>query len=168
MKLSRTVAFVLCVAAVTSWRGAPIAAQAAAATARLTEAGKTALTAQMNEAVKKGDAPAIVEIVVDREGVLYRGASGLPANTIFNIASMTKPVTSVAIMMLMEQGQLRLDDPVSAYLDGYDHLEVITKFNATDATYETRPAKNQMTIRHLLSHTSGIGYGFTSPIENAL
>jgi methyl acetate hydrolase len=145
-----------------------LAAQGAAKVPGLSDAGKTALTAQMNDAVKKGDAPAIVEIVVDREGVLYGGASGLPANAIFNIASMTKPVTSVAIMMLAEQGKLRIDDPVSKYLDGYDKLQVISRFNAADATYETRPAKTVMTIKHLLSHTSGIGYGWTNPIENAL
>src|SRR5436190_1375836 len=134
----------------------------------ISDAGKAALTAQMNDAVKRGDAPAVVEIVVNRDAVLYEGASGLPTNAIFNIASMTKPVTSVAILMLMEQGKLKLDDPVSAYLDGYDKLQVITKFNAKDATYETRPAKNVMTIRHLLSHTSGLGYSFTNPIEYAL
>jgi len=134
----------------------------------LSTVAKAALTAQMNEAVKKGDAPAIVEIVVDRDGVLFQGSSGLPANAIFNIASMTKPVTSVAIMMLAEQGKLKIDDPVSKYLDGYDKLQVISKFNAADASYETRPAKTVMTIRHLLSHTSGIGYSFTNPIEYAL
>src|SRR5262249_5486099 len=102
------------------------------------------------------------------ERVLYEGGSGLSTNAIFNIASMTKPVTSVAIMMLDEQGKLRIDDPVSKYLDGYDNLQVITKFNAADATYETRPAKTVMTIKHLLSHTSGLGYGWTNPIEKAL
>ena len=132
------------------------------------DAGKAALGAQMNAAVKAGDAPAIVEIVVNRDGVLYEGASGLPTNAIFNIASMTKPVTSVAIMMLMEQGKLKIDDPVSKYLDGYDKLQVISKFSAADASYETRPAKNVMTIKQLLSHTSGIGYSFTNPIEFAL
>jgi CubicO group peptidase (beta-lactamase class C family) len=81
---------------------------------------------------------------------------------------MTKPVTSVAIMMLVEQGKLKIDDPVSKYLDGYDKLQVISKFNAADGTYEARPAKTVMTIKHLLSHTSGIGYSFTSPIEYAL
>jgi len=145
-----------------------LAAQGPAKVLGISDAGKAALTAQMNDAVKKGDAPAIVEIVVNREGTLYEGSAGLPANAIFNIASMTKPVTSVAIMMLAEQGKLSIDDPVSKYLPGYDKLQVITKFNAADATYETRPAKTVMTIKHLLSHTSGIGYGFTNPIENAL
>mgnify|MGYP003346157361 CR=1 FL=1 len=134
----------------------------------ISDAGKAALTAQMNDAVKKGDAPAVVELVVNRDGILYEGASGLPTNAIFNIASMTKPVTSVAIMMLAEQGRLQIDDPVSKYLPGFDKLQVISKFNAADGSYETRPAKTTMTIKQLLSHTSGIGYSFTNPIEFAM
>ena len=67
-------------------------------------------------------------------------------------------------MMLLEQGKLQLDDPVSKYLTGFDNLQVITKFNEADGTYETRPAKRAMTIRHLLTHTSGIGYAFCNPI----
>src|SRR5688572_22757622 len=94
MKTLRTVALVVAAAAA----AASLAAQAPAQAVRLTDAGKAALTAQMNGAVALGYAPAIVEILVDRDGVLYQGASGLPMNTIFNIASMTKPVTSVAIM----------------------------------------------------------------------
>src|SRR5512138_1054919 len=80
---------------------------------------KAALTGQMNQAVARGDAPAIVEIVVDREGTLYEGACGLPTDAIFYIGSMTKPITSVAIVMLAEQGRLAIDDPVSRFLDGY-------------------------------------------------
>lgn len=145
-----------------------LSAQGPAKTSGISDTGKAALIAQMNDAVKRGDAPGIAEIVVNRDGVLFEGSSGLNTNAIFNIASMTKPVTSVAIMMLVEQGKVKLDDPVSKYLDGYDKLQVISKFNAADATYETRPAKSVMTIKHLLSHTSGIGYSFTSPIEYAL
>src|SRR5215467_14412857 len=162
MKLIKTVV------ALTALSAAVLAAQGPAKVLGISDAGKAALAAQMNAAVKAGDAPAVVEIVVDRDGVLYRGSSGLPVNSIFNIASMTKPVTSVAIMMLAEQGKLKIDDPVSKYLDGFDKLQVISKFNAADASYETRPAKTVMTIKQLLSHTSGIGYSFTNPIENAL
>jgi CubicO group peptidase (beta-lactamase class C family) len=158
----------ICAGVLLTLSGALPAPQRPAKVHGLSGAARTALTAQLNAAVKNGDAPAIVEIVVNREGVLYEGASGLPANAIFNIASMTKPVTSVAIMMLAEQGKLKIDDPVSKYLDGYDSLQVISKFNDADATYETRPANTVMTIKHLLSHTSGIGYGWTNPIENAL
>ena len=167
MKPLRTVALLFVAAAVASL-SAQAPAPAPPQSRQLTDAGKARLTNQMNGAVKLGYAPAIVEIVVDRNGVLYRGAAGLAANTIFNIASMTKPVTSVAIMMLAEQGKLKIDDPVSKYLGGYDTLQVITRFNAADGTYETRPAKTVMTIKHLLAHTSGIGYSFTNPIEYAL
>jgi CubicO group peptidase (beta-lactamase class C family) len=81
---------------------------------------------------------------------------------------MTKPVTSVAIMMLVEEGKLRLDDPVSRHLPGFDTPQVITRFNESDGTYQTRPATRAMTVRHLLAHTSGIGYAFTNPIMNRL
>src|SRR3954464_11087465 len=124
MKLIKTVV------ALTVLTGSFVAARGPAKVSGISDAGKAALAAQMNDAVKRGDAPAVVEIVVNRDGVLYEGASGLPTNAIFNIASMTNPVTSVAIMMLMEQGKLKLDDPVSKYLDGFDTLQVITKFNA--------------------------------------
>ncbi len=131
------------------------------------------LSRQLATAVERGDTPGVVALVVDRDAVIYEGAAGkldvgrsvpMPVNAIFNIASMTKPVTSVAIMMLLEEGKLRLDDPVSKYLSGFDNLQVITKFNEADGTYETRPAKRAMTIRHLLAHTSGIGYAFCNPI----
>ena len=141
------------------------------------DAGKAALSHQLSGAVSRGDTPGVVALVTGRDGVLYEGAAGkldvahktaMPVNAIFSIASMTKPVTSVAIMMLLEEGKLKLDDPVSKYLPGFDNLRVITKFNEKDATYETRPAKRAMTVRHLLTHTSGIGYGFTNPIEYRL
>jgi methyl acetate hydrolase len=141
------------------------------------EASKAALSRQLSDAVARGDTPGVVALVVGSDGVLYEGAAGkldfarniaMPTNAIFNIASMTKPITSVAIMVLAEEGKLKLDDPVSKYLAGFDNLQVITKFNDKDATYETRPAKRAMTIRHLLTHTSGIGYGFTNPIEYRL
>lgn len=132
-----------------------------------------ALSQVLTQAVDRQDTPGVVGLVVDRNGVLFEGAAGkadvarnvaLAPDAIFYIASMTKPVTSVAIMMLVEQGKLALDDPVSKYLPGFDNLQVMTKFNEADGTYESRPAKHTMTICHLLTHTSGIGYGFSSPV----
>jgi methyl acetate hydrolase len=132
-----------------------------------------ALSQVLANAVDRHDTPGVVGLIVDRNGVLFEGAAGeldiarhvpISVDAIFNIASMTKPVTSVAVMMLLEQGKLSLEDPVSKYLTGFDHLQVITKFNEADGTYETRPARRMMTLRHLLTHTSGIGYGFSSPI----
>jgi methyl acetate hydrolase len=140
---------------------------------RLSEAATVTLSRQLDAAVARGDTPGVVALVVDRNGVLYQGSAGkldvahnlpMASDAIFRIASMTKPITSVAIMMLLEEGKLRLDDPVSKYLTGFEDLRVIIAFHATDGSYETRPAKRPMTIRHLLTHTSGIGYGFSSPI----
>ena len=140
-------------------------------------AGKAALSRQLSNAVSRGDTPGVVALVAGPSDVLYEAAAGkfgvahdvaMPLNAIFSIASMTKPVTSVAIMILFEEGKLKLDDPVSKYLPGFENLQVITKFNEKDATYETRPAKRPMTIRHLLTHTSGIAYGAFNPIEYRL
>ena len=145
----------------------------AAAAARATDDSEAALSKVLSSAVERHDTPGVVGLIVDKQGVRFEGAAGkldasaatpLPVDAIFNIASMTKPVTSVAVMMLLEQGKLSLDDPVSRYLPGFDHLQVITRFNDADGTYETRPAKRVMTLRHLLTQTSGIGYAFDSPI----
>jgi methyl acetate hydrolase len=131
-------------------------------------AGTAGLASALSAAVERGDAPGVVGLVVDRNGVLFEGAAGqldvangvaMPVDAIFNIASMTKPVTSVAVMMLFERGLLDLDDPVSAFLPGFDALEVLTSLDPL----ETAPATSVMTIRHLLSHTSGIGYAFANP-----
>src|SRR5436305_11091518 len=93
----------------------------ALARSKISSAGAAAIAAQLTAAVDRGDTPGVVALVVDRDGVLYQGAAGkldagkgvaMPTDAIFNIASMTKPVTSVAIMMLVEEGRLRLDDPV--------------------------------------------------------
>ncbi len=141
------------------------------------DAGKGALSFELNNAVSRGDTPGVVALVVGRDDMLYEGVAGkldvahgtaMPVNAIFSIASMTKPITSVGIMILFEEGKLKLDDPVSQYLPGFDRLQVITKFDEKDATYQTRPAKRPMTIRHLLTHTSGIAYGFSNPIEYRL
>jgi CubicO group peptidase (beta-lactamase class C family) len=134
--------------------------------------GVAALSTFLKEATDRGDVPGVVVAVVNKDGILYNEAFGLSStlskrpmtpDTIFNMASMTKPVTSVAIMMLVDEGKLKLDDDVAKYLPKYKEPLVISSFNDADASYETRPAKRPITIRHLLTHTSGIGYGFASP-----
>lgn len=79
-------------------------------------------------------------------------------NDIFRIASQTKAITSVAIMMLFEEGKLLLDDPVSKFIPAYKNQQVLNTFNESDTTYTTVPAKREITVRQLLSHTSGLGY----------
>jgi len=84
----------------------------------------------------------------------------LATDAIFRIASQTKAITSVAIMMLAEQGKLSVSDPVSKYIPEFANPTVLASFNAQDTTYTTRPANGEITIKHLLTHTSGIQYGF--------
>ena len=77
---------------------------------------------------------------------------------IFRIASQTKAITSVAVMMLYEQGKLLPDDAVSKYIPEFKKQQVLDKYNEADSSYTTVPAKREVTIRDLLTHTSGIGY----------
>lgn len=131
----------------------------------------------LGDAVANQQLPGVVAAVVNKDQILYLKAFSkqdvgknipMAKDSIFRIASMTKPVTSVAIMMLVEQGKIRLDDPISKYLPEYKGREVIASFNEKDGTYTTRPAQREITIRHLLTHTSGLGYDFTSPTVAAL
>jgi len=82
----------------------------------------------------------------------------LKRDAIFRIASQTKAITSVAVMMLFEEGKFLLDEPVSKYIHSFQNPQVLDKFNPKDTTYSTIPAKREVTIRDLLTHTSGIGY----------
>jgi CubicO group peptidase (beta-lactamase class C family) len=77
---------------------------------------------------------------------------------IFRIASQTKAITSVAVMMLFEEGKFLLDDPISKYIPEFANPRVLDKFNEKDSTYTTVPANREITIRDLLTHTSGIDY----------
>jgi CubicO group peptidase (beta-lactamase class C family) len=135
------------------------------------ETGRAALSEFLRARVASGDAPAIAALVVNRDGVLFEGAAGkrdvaadraLTTDAIFRIASMTKPVTSLAVMMLRDEGKIGLDDPVTKYLPEFGGVRVMTKFNE-DGTYESRPPSRPILIRHLLTHTSGLGYSFADP-----
>ncbi len=84
--------------------------------------------------------------------------SPMPKDGIFRIASQTKAITCVAVMMLYEEGKFLLDDNVSKYIPAFANENVLEKFNAADTSFTTVPAKRQVTIRDLLTHTSGIGY----------
>src|SRR5437762_11827757 len=98
------------------------AAHAQSALPTLRPAGSSEIDAILQRAVQQGVVPGVVAIVANKDGVIYQNAFGLmdvgkqktmSKDSIFRIASMTKPVTSIAIMMLVEEGKLRLDDPVS-------------------------------------------------------
>ena len=84
--------------------------------------------------------------------------SAMQKEGIFRIASQTKAITSVAMMILFEEGKFLLNDPVSKYIPAFKKQQVLDKFNAADTTYTTVPAKSEITIRQLFTHTSGLGY----------
>lgn len=86
-----------------------------------------------------------------------RGLS-LELDSLFRIYSMTKPITSVAMMMLYENGRFQLDDPVARYIPGFSQLQVFA--SGTAQSYSTTPCERHMTIRDLLTHTSGLTYDF--------
>lgn len=79
-------------------------------------------------------------------------------NSLFRIASQTKAITAVSIMQLYEQGKLLLDEPVSDFIPAYKNMTVLKSFHENDTTYTTEPAKKAITIRDLLTHTSGLDY----------
>jgi len=121
----------------------------------------------MNDWVKQGWMNGAVGMIVRDGKIVYYKSAGyndidakapLPKDDIFRIASQTKAITSVAVMMLYEEGKFLLDDPVSKYIPSFAHEQVLDKFNESDSTYTTVPAKRDVTIRDLLTHTSGIDY----------
>ncbi len=77
---------------------------------------------------------------------------------IFRIASQTKAITSLAAMMLWEEGRFALDDPIAKYLPEFETQRVLTKFNPADSSYEAKPSLRRTTVRQLFTHTSGLDY----------
>ncbi len=82
---------------------------------------------------------------------------------LYRIASMTKAVTTVAALMLYEEGHFLLDDPLYHFIPEFKDPVILETMNPADSTYTTRPASKQITIRQLFNHTSGIGYSFSHP-----
>ncbi len=111
------------------------------------------------------------KIVYDRAFGVSDIKSGTPMKTddIFRIASQTKAITSIGLMMLFEEGKFLLDDPVSKYIPEFSDPVVIEKYNPKDTTYTVVPASREITIRNLLTHTSGIEYAVIgSPMMRAV
>jgi CubicO group peptidase (beta-lactamase class C family) len=78
---------------------------------------------------------------------------------IFRIASQSKAITTTAAMMLWEEGKFRLDDPVSKFIPEFKNPVVLDRFFMKDSSFTTKPAGKEITIRQLMTHTSGLGYG---------
>lgn len=126
------------------------------------------LDAMLDEAIKNQQVPGLVAMILKDGKVVYHEAKGfadVPSNRlmkkddIFRIASQTKAITSTAVMMLWEEGKFRLDDPISMYIPEFKNPQVLSNFRYADTSYTTKPSSKEITIRHLLTHTSGLGYG---------
>ncbi|MBF9220085.1 serine hydrolase domain-containing protein [Hymenobacter ruricola] len=111
--------------------------------------------------------PGAIALVMRDGKVLYRKAVGyddfvqqtpLRTDAIVRIASQTKAITSIGLMLLYDEGKFQLDDPISRYLPAFKNPKVLATFNEKDTTYTTVPAKSEITIRQLFTHTSGISY----------
>jgi methyl acetate hydrolase len=157
-------------------RGVPVAVLATVAVLTLFGGTSTKSNNQIDqvlrEAVEQNKIPGLVAMVASADGVIYQGASGkrdtaknapMTVDSIFRIASMTKPITSVAVMQLVESGRVKLDEPAATYLPELAQVQVLEQFDANTGKAKLRPPKTPPTVRQLLSHTSGFGYEFFDP-----
>lgn len=130
----------------------------------------------LQEYIDKQQVAGSVAIIVKNGKIVYYKGFGsddwdtktsLKKDAIFRIASQTKAITSTAAMILFEEGKFLLDEPVSKYIPSFKKPQIIDKFNEKDSSYTTKPAKSEITIRQLLTHTSGIGYPSIGSKESA-
>lgn len=148
-------------------RAHPVLQEAPPESVGMSAARLQRMDAVINEYITKGR-QAGVSVLVARNGrIVYHKAYGkddittktpLKRDAIFRIASQTKAITSIGLMMLFEEGKFLLDDPISKYIPAFKNPKVLDKFNEKDSSYTSVPAKREITIRQLLTHTSGISY----------
>jgi CubicO group peptidase (beta-lactamase class C family) len=130
------------------------------------------IDAVLRKPVDSGHVPGVVAMAATDRGLLYEGAfghrviggaDGMTPDTVFRIASMTKAITSVAAMQLVEQGKLALESPVPDIDPTIGAPQVLEGFDAAGAP-RLRPARRPITLRHLLTHTAGFGYDMWDPV----
>lgn len=161
-----TLTSLLSIAQTESIKNSPFLSQAPPKSVGMSEERLARIDAMCKAAVKN-EVPGIVALVARNGKIVFHKAYGtadavskkdLKTDAIFRIASQTKAITATAVMMLWEEGKFKLDDPISKYIPEFSNEQILDSVY-NDGTYTTIPAKNPITIRHLLSHTSGIGYG---------
>jgi CubicO group peptidase (beta-lactamase class C family) len=143
----------------------PKAAKSKALTTKQRE--QPAIDALLREYTAANRVPGASALIMRDGKVIYRKAFGLDdvaaktplrEDAILRIASQTKAITSAGVMMLYDEGKFQLDDPISKYLPAFRSPKVLASFNPADSSYTTVPARSEITIRQLLTHTSGISY----------
>jgi CubicO group peptidase (beta-lactamase class C family) len=142
--------------------------ESSAADAGMSEERLSRIDSMLTEAIEKQQIPGAVALVARNGRIVYHKAFGMADNEagrnmqpddIFRIASQTKAITSTAVMMLWEEAKFSLDDPISRYIPEFAHPMVFESLNEADSSFTATPATKPITIRNLLTHTSGIGYG---------
>ena len=133
----------------------------------LTDAANSILNATVSRA---GGAPGVVAMACNAQGNIYEGAAGvrelgknepMTTDAVMLLASCTKAVTGVAVMQLVEEGKLKLDDLAGKYVPEIDAIEVLEGFD-TQGQARTRKPRTPITINHLMLHTAGFSYDFFS------
>jgi CubicO group peptidase (beta-lactamase class C family) len=128
--------------------------------------GATALDHVLREGLERRRIPCVAAMVATRDRILYEGAFGtrdsdsgvtVRPDSIFAIASMTKAVASAAALQLVEQGKVKVDEPVARYLPQLARAHVLTGYDDAGKPV-LRPPATPITLRHLLTHTSGLSY----------
>jgi CubicO group peptidase (beta-lactamase class C family) len=163
------VGFALTIGAQTnSFKKSPVLTDGTPESVGMSSERLTRIEKMCSTAVETGNLPGIVALVARNGKIVYYKAFGksdnqsgwdLKRDDIFRIASQTKAITSTAVMMLWEEGKFQLDEPISKYIPEFKNPQVLDTFNSSDTSYTTIPAKGEITIRQLMNHTSGLGYG---------
>jgi methyl acetate hydrolase len=131
----------------------------------------------LRDAVRAGRVPGIVAAVTDRRGTLYQGAFGLAqsalrdamqVDSVFRIASLTKLITSLAVLTLVEQRVIDVEAPFETYFPEFLQPPVLRSFSPESREFVAAPAARAITVRDLLTHTSGYGYWFLNEEIRAL
>ncbi len=126
------------------------------------------IDAMLKKSITEGEVPGIVALIAKNGKIVFHNAYGMADNpsrkamkkdAIFRIASQTKAITATAVMMLWEEGRFQLDDPISRYIPEFEGAQLLDTFNEADSSFTSKATDKEITIRHLLTHTSGIGYG---------
>ena len=123
----------------------------------------------INSFIDDNQIPGAVVLVGDNKNILYQKSFGIKnpitndkyqVDDIFRIASMTKAITSIGVIKLWEKGKIGLDDPIEKYIPEFKNVQILDSYNKKDTTYSTIQTSKSISIRQLLTHTSGIGYDF--------
>ncbi len=167
-----------CVQAVQRSKGGQPAAATAAKTPGINPAQLAKLRVRMKSSVDHGRAAGMVTLVAYRGKVIDHSAYGfqdlesrapMKTETIFQIASMTKPITAAAVMILVDEGLIALTDPVQKYLPGFADIQLVVKAQDSEQGSELTEVKKPsrpITILDLLTHTSGMGGGYPEEMKD--